>query len=658
MCYFEKFLKLLLGVLGATLLVAMFERCGPWYMCNIVLRPCAQCFLDTVLQPGLVEFQFPFIRSFKIDYHLVLWLCLALLPATALLFHAVRSSVASLFRHKSVCVLFSLSLAFFVLTFFPVFFLLEKTDPMEMPVCSVALYLMLGLYGVIFFFTGISGYIADFNLWSRLRSFFFTAKLPWFLAILFIVEFLCTNLISYFAFEHIPHIHDSFAQVFQGSIFAHGRLTAPSPPLKELFFYEHIINNGQWYSQYPPGHAFLMMIGILAGAPWIINPLLGSCTIVLFYFLGRELYSDSVGRLASLLGLFSPFILFMSSEFMNHATGLFLFTVFILFYARAVRLQSILSGLIAGTALGWCITIRPLSAIGQALPFIVFACYLLVKRFRDYSLPFFAVSIQALLFTGILLAYNYLTNGDPFLFGYQVLYGNGHLPGFGHAAWGEPHNLAQGISYTLNNFVGLNKYLFEWPLPSLVFVFILFASGRVNRWDVLLLCSFLSLALAYLFYFFQDWCFGPRFLYEASGCLILLTCRGIQSAPHLIKKVFGRPIAVRRIYGFTTAVILFCLSYGLMTNVPALYKLYSGSYWEVNGKIEKAVKQQQIHNAVIFVRHIGFRPPLMANSPFLDNGIIYVWDFRHLRQQIMALYPGYRYYYADHDGSIVELSPE
>jgi hypothetical protein len=93
-----------------------------------------------------------------------------------------------------------------------------------------------------------------------------------------------------------------------------------------------------------------------------------------------------------------------------------------------------------------------------------------------------------------------------------------------------------------------------------------------------------------------------------------------------------------------------------MANVPALYNHYSRSYWQVNAKIEKAVKQQQIHNAVIFVNTTDRPPRLMANSPFLDNGIIYVLD-GELRLQIMALYPGYRYFYAEHD-SLVEMPPK
>ncbi len=596
--FFEGFLKIILCVAGAVLLYMIFERNGPWYLSNIVVKNVSRDLFE--FTPDFVEFRFPFLGTFKSDYYNFIWLSGLLLPAIAFLFRSVRSSAAHLLRNKSALCFFSLSLIFFCITFFPGFFLTEKTDPAQMPVCSAALYVTLGLYGVCFFFTGISGFIADWSLWSRLRACFLTIKLPWFLAGLFLIEFLCTNLISFYAFEHRPHIQDSFAQFFHGTIFAHGHLTALPPPLAELN-YEHIISTDKWYSQYPPGHSFLLMLGILAGAPWIVNPLLGTLTIVLLYFLGRELYGDAVGRVASFLGLLSPFILFMSSEFMNNVTALFLFTVFMLFYARTVRLQSILSALVAGAALGWIINIRPMSAATLALPFMVYACWLLVKRFKQYWLPFLALSSVTLIFIGILLAFNWQTNGDPFLFGYEVLYGKEVLPGFGHSGWGHPHTMESGIRYTLNNFVGLNKYLFEWPIPSLAFVFILFAAGRVNRWDVILFSSFFCLALGYLFYWYQDWCFGPRFLYDASGCIILLTVRGFQSVPHLIKKVFGRSTPDKRIKGLTTAVIVLCIAYTLSSNVPALYQLYSNDYWETQGSRLGMPTQRNVKEIIILM---------------------------------------------------------
>ena len=641
-----------LGVMGAVLLAVMFRRCDPWHMCYISLHSGYESMVEFPRVRIMGNLHIPY----RIPYYFFIALCLAFLPATVCMFRSGRNAVVHLTRNKPALWGLSISLCCFLITFFPGFFLQETRYPEPMFVRSAALYLTLGIYGVVFFFAGIHTYIIDLAVWNRLRTFILTAKLPWFLAALFLAEFLFTNLISYFAFDHLPHIQDSVAQVFHGKIFAAGRLTAPSPPLRDFFYYDHIINNGRWYSQYLPGHSFLMMLGVLAGAPWIINPLLGSATIVLLYFLGRELYSDGIGRLSAVLGLFSPFILFMSSEFMNHVTALFLFTLFALFYARTVRLQSVISAIVAGAALGWIVNIRPLTAVSLALPFAVYSCCLLWKQFRRYGKPFLALTLTATVFVAILLAFNYLTNGDPLLFGYQVLHGDEHLPGFGHAAWGAALTPALGVRHTLNNFVGLNKYLFEWPIPSLSFVMFLFASRKTNRWDTMLFFSFISLAAGYLFYWYQDWCFGPRFLYEASGVVILLTARGIQCVPHAISNAFNLPVSARRLYGLTAAVLVFCVLYGLAANVPALYKVYSSNYWEVNTKLFSVVKDRGVGKAIIFTSS-SFGCLLMANSPFLDNDVIYAVDSGALNKKMMALYPGYRYFIA-HKDTIDEIFPE
>ena len=470
-------------------------------------------------------------------------------------------------------------------------------------------------------------------------------------------EFLLTNIISFFAFEHLPHIQDSVAQVFHGKIFAAGRLTAPSPPLRDFFYYQHMINNGQWYSQYPPGHSFLMMLGVLAGAPWLVNPLLGSATIVLLYFLGREIYSDAIGRLAAVLGLFSPFILFMSSEFMNHTTALFLFTAFLILLCtdRAPEKHGVCNPC---RSLPWLDRQHTALDGSDTRAAVCPACLLS-----------FMAAVQALqkavsraVACGIWCLWRccwHLTISPTAALWCSATRCSTAMNicrGFGHAAWGEAHTLGRGIRNTLNNFVGLNKYLFEWPIPSLIFVFMLFASGKTNRWDRLLFFSFLCLAGGYLFYWFQDWCFGPRFLYEAAGIMILLTARGIQSLPHLIKTVLKRAVSVRRLYGLTTAVLVFCTLYALASNVPALYKVYSSNYWEVNTKLFSEVEQQGVGKALIFTRHF-FGCLLMANSPFLDNDVIYVVDSGALNKKMMALYPGYRYFIAQGD-SIEEIFPE
>lgn len=63
---------------------------------------------------------------------------------------------------------------------------------------------------------------------------------------------------------------------------------------------------------YPPGWPALLTPGVWLGAPWLVNPLLGADLAVATGALGRELVDEQTGRVASLLALTSPFVVFLA----------------------------------------------------------------------------------------------------------------------------------------------------------------------------------------------------------------------------------------------------------------------------------------------------------------------------------------------------------
>jgi len=117
-------------------------------------------------------------------------------------------------------------------------------------------------------------------------------NIPWPVIACALFVFIFTNLFSFFIFNHIPRVHDEIDNLFQAKIFKSGRLYVPSPCAKESFDFPHMINNGKWYSHYTPGYPFLVLLGLLVQAPWLINPLLAALSIILFYFLGKEIFNS------------------------------------------------------------------------------------------------------------------------------------------------------------------------------------------------------------------------------------------------------------------------------------------------------------------------------------------------------------------------------
>lgn len=156
-----------------------------------------------------------------------------------------------------------------------------------------------------------------------------------------IFVFLFSTLYNIIIFERVPHIHDEIAYLFQAQIFMTGHLYAHSPCARTSFDFPHIINNGRWYSIYPPGFPFLLMIGLILRAPFIINPSFAALSVVLFYFIGKETFDKRTGIYASVLGSLSPWLLLMSATFLSHTTSMFFNALFLLFLLKTLRSPSL-----------------------------------------------------------------------------------------------------------------------------------------------------------------------------------------------------------------------------------------------------------------------------------------------------------------------------
>ncbi len=483
---------------------------------------------------------------------------------------------------------------------------------------------------------------------SRIVRFGHTLSPRLFALLLFALFFAVTNAFSWLLFEHLPHVQDSITQIFHGKILAMGRLTVP-PHLYNVFFdFGHMINNGLFYSMYPFGHTIWMALGAWIHSPWLINPLLGALTIILFYRLGKAMYDEQTGRTAAVLACVAPFLIFMSSEYMSHVSALFYLALFMLSYVHCMERGGLRWAVLAGAAIGLALNTRLLTALGIGLPFALDALCSLCRAggFRRNAGRLAVMAGVAFLFGLLMLAFNYATTGDPLVVGYEVVWGTNHHPGFGAGIDRIIHTPRAGLEHLLANLNALNTYLFEWPMPSLLFLFIPFGLGVKNRWDRLLLASFWCLAAVYFFYWFNDWCFGPRFLYEASGAALLLTARGLRLLPELLHRVFGISTPRRRIYATTAGAIGFLILCGWCMNVPERIRLYADDYWCVNRKVLNTAEQKGLTNAVVYV-HSYYACAFPQNAPMLDGDVLYVRDLRDKNRLLTTLYPERKHYRAD-----------
>ena len=453
--------------------------------------------------------------------------------------------------------------------------------------------------------------------------------------------FLVYNLGAYFLFDHLPHVTDSVVQVFHGKIFALGRLVAPAPPLRDFFDFSPLMiwRADRWYSVFPPGHSLLMMLGGLINSPWIINPILGTFSVMLIYFLGVEIYDQRTGRLASLFGAFSPFLFVMSSGFMNHGSGLFYTTIFLLFFVRTVKYQKSWSSVFSGVGLGLLINVRPYTALAVALPFMVYSLILLFSNFRRYCLQLLLLIMVTVFFIGLILTYNNLTNGSPTLFGYVAQFGESHNPGFNPKTDGKTaHTPKEGLWTSLKDLNFLNLRLTGRPIPALFFVCFLFCSGYQNHWDYLLFLLFFSLVLAHFFYWYDVGdSLSPRFLYESCSALLILVARGVICLPHLLPKSLKMEPIKRRLKLSTAITLLLCLGFMVAGRMPTIITYYTSDnfYPHIQPSLLKAVKKHRLQDAVVFVEPYFYRSVFSANEPLLDGHVIYAQD-RELSTQKLS----------------------
>jgi len=500
----------------------------------------------------------------------------------------------------------------------------------------IVLYLAFGTSGMLALLLGLAGPVSALVRLGRapakwIAQRFNEARPGTLLGVIGGAVLLVAAIVAVAVFERIPHVEDGICRMFHARMLSMGKLAVPSPPAREFFDYPYMINDGQWYSMFLPGHTILLALGRLVRAPWLVNPLLGAVSILLLYLLGKEMFDDRTGRLAALLGALSPFLLLMSSEYMSHAATLCLFELFLLAFVRMVKRRRKRDSVLAGAAVGYALLVHPLTAAATALPFMLYWVYELYGQFRmsqGRGWRFLERGLEtasvAGLFFAALLAFNFFTNGHPLLFGGISLLGEQAGLGFGRGLDGIVHTPALGFVNMLDNLNALNRDLFAWPIPSLVFVAVALVSISVTRWDYLLAVSAVSLALAYVFYWFQDWCFGPRLVYEATAPLVLLTARGILAVPRVARDVFG--IGSRRAVKGTLAVLLLlCVALGLLTALPAAMRLYGHDYRGVNRDVQRAVRSRGITNAVVLVRG-EYGGVFAENDPLLRSTVIYARD--------------------------------
>jgi 4-amino-4-deoxy-L-arabinose transferase-like glycosyltransferase len=340
-------------------------------------------------------------------------------------------------------------------------------------------------------------------------------------------------------FERIPHVEDEIANLWQAEVMSDGALYLPSPPEPASFMVPFVVDyQGHRFGKYPPGWPAALSLGVLAGDPWLVNPLLAGLSVWFIYRLGSRIKGRGVGLLAALLAAASPMLLMLAGGLMGHMLGLFLTTAFILAWfdllgppRESAPSRTIPSGLliaVAGVSLGLLLLTRPLTGVAVGLPFAMHGFIILLRGKGTARRRALLVAGIVLALAALLPLWQAALTGDPWKNPYTLWWPYDTLGfGPGHGRSEEGHNLTIAMLNTYYNLrAGLND-LFGWPYLSWLFLpFGLFALRR-SRASWMAFAVFPSLVLLHLTYWVGSWLFGPRYYFEALPSMAIISAAGI-----------------------------------------------------------------------------------------------------------------------------------
>lgn len=447
-------------------------------------------------------------------------------------------------------------------------------------------------------------------------------------------------------YERLAHLEDEMAYVWQAQVLARGQLTVPSPPNPKSFLYPFVVDyEGQRFGKYPLGWPALLSLGARLGHRDLVNPLLAGLGVWLIIRLGKRTFGDTVGLLAGLLTLLSPFFLVNSASLLSHPLGLVLSAAIALAWLQAFgdspAPPSWLAVLLAAFCLGLLVLTRPLTAVGVAIPFAIHGLYRLITGDRAIRLRLLAFVGVVLLLGSLHFAWQYSVTGDPFLNPYTLWWPYdtiGFGPGHGHNPLG--HTLRQAWLNTRFSLRVGGWDLFGWPMLSYLFLpFGLLAVLRspVKRVENLLLGGvFPSLVVVYLAYWVGATLYGPRYFYEGLYSITLFSAAGIaylagwpvhpgEPCPSLSR--------IQRLRSLTlSGILLGLLVFNLVFYLPPRLEKMFGLYGVQRANMQPflSVPAQRLAPALIVVHPqrewIEYGTLLELQSPFLDTPFIFIYS--------------------------------
>ncbi len=484
-------------------------------------------------------------------------------------------------------------------------------------------------------------------------------RLPWLLSLL---VFAATAFVSIWILDATPHIEDEVGYWFQAHHFARGALWVPAPPVPAAFeYYLFEVVDGKWFTALNPGWAALLSVGVIAGVPFLVNPLLAAVTVIVAHALTRRLSDTGSAHALTILLACSPWFLFISGSLMTQPLALLLALFAALQLMRSAgesttpRAAAAVAAT-AGLAVGLLLLVRPLDALITAA--VLATAALFSDRFRISRVSRLASIAGGLATSALLFAYNAVITGSALVFPVNAYFDKLWHPGanrFGFGAnigpdedWGvlDPlfgHGPIDVVLNTNQNLATLNLELLGWPMGSLLIVALFLRHPRVRAADWGMLAVIATVIAAHSLYWFSGGPdYGPRYWYLALIPLLWLAVRGLQAGTEALEGAAPGGSWQMRV-GAAAAVLVFCGSLTTFASWRAVgkYPHYRGYNSDYRGMIE----QGDLGPALVLIHsrdEEDYGSALARNDPFLGaESPVFALDLgAETNEALIAAFPG------------------
>lgn len=454
-------------------------------------------------------------------------------------------------------------------------------------------------------------YVTNINVWA---------------AAIIGVTFIASGMVAYHTLEKFPNSSDEYAYVFQAETMSEGKLWKQAHELPDFFFFNNIAQkDGIRAGRFPPGWPGVMAIFMFAGIPaYLVNPLLGLISLIVFYFFARKVYDEKIALVALLAVAFTSYFVFTAASFFSHTSCTLACIAFVFCIYRWQEKQQPGYALMAGLFIGLVIVIRYFTAVLIFIPFFV---TLLHRHKLKAFVLFFWMAIGSIPCLAFLFWYNHSITGNFLLPVTMWAYDNESL------GFVKGHTFVKGVEHS----VRWGLMFLYWCSPGLILLYIIYLvkkiADRMDRFVHPEDYAFLFLLGGYFFYYeIGGNQYGPRFLFEAFPFVVLFV--------------------VRKLFQFQHRWAMALLVAGVIYAVAKFPFITRREHQVIEDRLDvyTLAKKNDIHDAVVLIssRVSVIRPmpigDLTRNDAAFQNDVLYAFDIPGRNHELFAYYPGRKFY--------------